>query len=72
MGMTLSDYRTANGLTLEALAAQLGKSKSHLCEIEKTSKASAKLAMAIERLTGGLVDAATLNDEIADARRAAA
>lgn len=69
---TLSDYRTKNGLTLEALAAKLGKSKSHLCEIESSGRASAKLALAIERLTEGQVDAASLNDEIAEARRQAA
>ena len=54
------------------MAKLLDKSKGHLHEIEKTGRATAKLALAIERQTRGLVDAASLNDEVAEARRAAA
>ena len=70
--MTLTEYRGTHGLTLQELADRLGKSKSHLCGVEQSNKASAKLALAIERETHGLVDAASLNDEIAEARKAAA
>lgn len=70
--MTLTEYRKSKGLTLEELAARLDKSKGHLCGIEQSNRASAKLALAIERETSGLVDAASLNDEIAEARKAAA
>lgn len=70
--MTLTEYRQKHSLSLEAMAKLLDKSKGHLHEIEKTGRATAKLALAIERQTRGLVDAASLNDEIAEARRAAA
>ncbi len=70
--MTLSEYRETNGLSLEALAMQLGKSKGHIHAVEKEGYATARLALDIERLTGGAVDAASLNPEIAEARKAAA
>lgn len=70
--MTLTEYRKSQGLTLEAMAERLGKSKGHLSGIEQNNRASAKLALAIERETQGLVNAASLNDEIAEARQAAA
>lgn len=69
---TINQYRTAEGLTLEAFAALVGKSKGHIHEVESTMRCSAKLALAIEDVTNGAVDAASLNDEIATARRAAA
>jgi DNA-binding XRE family transcriptional regulator len=67
--MTVAQYRAKRELTLEAFAAALGKSKSHLCEIEASNSCSAKLALAIEAHSGGLVDAATLNPEVALARK---
>jgi transcriptional regulator with XRE-family HTH domain len=70
--MTLSDYRAKHGLSLEALALKLGKSKGHLHAVEKDGYATARLALDIESLTEGAVDAATLNPEIREARRAAA
>lgn len=70
--MTLTEYRLKHELSLEALATRLGKSKGHLHAVEKDGYATAKLALAIERETNGLVDAASLNPEIAEARKAAA
>jgi transcriptional regulator with XRE-family HTH domain len=69
---SITDYRKAKGLTLEAFAALVGKSKGHMSEVESAMRCSAKLALAIEAATHGEVDAARLNDEIALARRAAA
>lgn len=69
---TISQYREAEGLTLEAFAALVGKSKSHMHEIESTMRCSAKLALEIEATTKGAVNAASLNEEIARARKAAA
>lgn len=69
---TIKQYREAEGLTLEAFGALIGKSKPHVHEIENAMKCSAKLALAIEAATGGKVDAAVLNEEIASARKAAA
>jgi len=58
--MTLSDYRKSLGLTLEALAARVGISKSFLCEIEQGSSCSLQTALKIEQATGGAVRPADL------------
>jgi DNA-binding XRE family transcriptional regulator len=70
--MTLSEYRQKHGLTLEAFGSLVSKSKAQIHAVEKENYATAKLALAIERETGGLVDAAFLNPEIAQARKVAA
>lgn len=70
--MTLAEYRKAHDLTLEAFGAMVEKSKAQIHAIESTNYATAKLALAIERATGGEVDAAFLNPQIAEARKAAA
>jgi transcriptional regulator with XRE-family HTH domain len=70
--MTLAEYRLKQGLTLEQLATQLGYSKSHLCEVEGSNRASLKLALTIETLTNGQVPASSLNDEVATILRNAA
>lgn len=70
--MNIASYREANGLSLEAFGALVGKSKGHIHEVENAMRCSAKLALAIEKATGGQVNAADLNDEIAAARKAAA
>jgi DNA-binding transcriptional regulator YdaS (Cro superfamily) len=70
--MDISAYRSERGLSLEAFGAMVGKSKGHIHEVESTMRCSAKLALAIEEATEGAVDAASLNDEIANARKAAA
>lgn len=64
----LALYRKDNGLSLESFAALVGKSKGHLHEVENTMRCSAKLALDIERVTNGAIDAAVLNEEIAQAR----
>ncbi len=68
----LTRYRAANGLTLEGLADLVGKSKGHMHEVETTMRCTAKLALDLERVTTGAVNAADLNDEIAQARKQAA
>lgn len=70
--MTLTEYRRKHGLSLQAFGKLVGKSKGHIHAIEKTNQASAKLALEIERATNGRVNAAFLNVEIAEARKAAA
>lgn len=70
--MTISEFRKGKELTLEAFGALIGKSKGHVHAIEQSNQCSAKVALAIERVSEGLVDAATLNPEIAEARRIAA
>jgi transcriptional regulator with XRE-family HTH domain len=70
--MTLTDYREKHGLSLEQFGRRVSRSKAQIHSIEKTNRASAKLALAIERETQGAVNAAFLNPEIAEARRQAA
>jgi transcriptional regulator with XRE-family HTH domain len=70
--MTITEYRKEHGLTIEDFAARIGRSKGHACDIENAGRCSAKLAMAIEAATNGQVNAASLNDEIAAARKQAA
>lgn len=70
--MDIATYRQTNDLTLEAFGTLVGKSKPHIHEIERTMRCSAKLALEIERVTSGAVNAADLNEEIAEARKAAA
>lgn len=70
--MTLTEYRKKHELTLEQFGELVGKSKAQIHAIEKENYATAKLALAIERETSGAVDAAFLNPEIAEARKAAA
>lgn len=68
---TINQYRKDAGLSLEAFAALVGKSKGHMHGVESTGRCSAKLALEIERVTNGAVNAASLNEEIAQARQAA-
>ena len=70
--MTLLEWRKEHGLSLEAVASKLDKSKGHLHAVEKDGYATARLALDIELLTSGAVDAASLNPEVAEARRDAA
>lgn len=70
--MTLSDYRAQHGLSLAEFGKLVGKSKGHIHAVEEANYATAKLALAIEKATGGAVSAAFLNPEIAEARKAAA
>ena len=71
--MTVSEYRNHIGLSFRQFADELGlKSAGYLCEIEEANRCSAKVALAIEGHSKGLVDAASLNDDVALARKAAA
>jgi DNA-binding XRE family transcriptional regulator len=70
--MTLTDYREKHSLTLEQFGALVSKSKAQIHAIEKGNYATAKLALAIERVTDGAVSAAYLNPQVAEARKAAA
>ena len=69
---TISQYRKDKGLTLEAFAQLVGKSKGHMSQVENSMQCSAKLALEIERATDGGVSAAVLNTEVAQARGEAA
>jgi DNA-binding XRE family transcriptional regulator len=72
-GMKIAEYREAKGLTLEELAGALAlKSKGYMSEIERANRCSPKIALALEAHSSGLIDAATLNEDVALVRRAAA
>ena len=72
MTMDIATYRATHDLSLEAFGALVGKSKGHIHEVETSMRCTAKLALAIEEVTDGAVNAADLNPEIAQARKAAA
>ena len=66
--------RRARGETLEAFGAAIGiASKGRLSEIERGIRMpTPEQAVAIERISGGAIDAAELNDVVRMARHAAA
>lgn len=71
--MRIVDYRKHLGLTQDEFAAALGlKSKGFVSDIEASNRCSARIALAIEAHSKGLVDASTLNGDVAAARQAAA
>lgn len=71
--MTIAELRTELGLTLEGFASLLGlKSKGYASDIENGAVPSVKVALEIERLSGGRIDAAGLNLDVARVRDAGA
>lgn len=71
--MDLATYRKSLGISQEECARQLGvRSKGYISEIETDttqSRASFRVAMRIEKWSGGKVKAATLSKEAADLAR---
>lgn len=67
--MSLTTFRESLGLTLEQCAVQLGlskSSKSWISDIENNVRpASVRLAMRIERWSGGAVQAASVCPDLA-------
>jgi transcriptional regulator with XRE-family HTH domain len=61
--MNLADFRSSLGLSQEECAKALGlRSKGHISSIENGARpASLKLAMKIERWSGGLVKAESIS-----------
>jgi len=68
-GMTLTEYRKANGLTLEAVALAVDVTKGRIHQIEAGANCSPELALRIEAFCGGRVNASMLSPTIADARQ---
>ena len=59
--MTLADYLRGSGTTQRDFAARLGLSPSYVCEIAGGRKTPGlRLAVRIERATGGAVSATSL------------
>jgi hypothetical protein len=74
--LTIAELRKEKDLTLEAFAASLGlKSKGQAKEIENGQRCSVRVALEIEKLSGGRIPASSLNPDVGlveDARGLAA
>jgi len=72
--MTIAELRKEMGLSLEAFAALLGlKSKGYASDLEnetKGTKPSVAVALELERLSGGRIDAAEINEDVRRVRDA--
>lgn len=70
-GMDIKTLRKNLGLSQEDFAPLIGlKSKSHVCVLENTGKTSVRVALEIERLSGGAIPAERLNEDVALIRTA--
>lgn len=64
--ITFAALRKEMGLTLDEMASRLElSSKGYVKDIERTNRCSAKVALAIEDLSGGRIAAASLNPDVA-------
>lgn len=67
---SIADLRKELGLTLEAFGEAIGlKSKGQVSEIERNNRCSPDVAIAIERLSTGRLNAGILNPIVAAARQ---
>lgn len=67
---SIAGLRKSLGLTLEEFAGRIGlKSKGQASEIERTEKCSPEVALEIERLSAGTINASALNATVAAARQ---
>jgi transcriptional regulator with XRE-family HTH domain len=71
--MDITSLRKDLGLSLEAFAATIGlKSRGQVSDLEAGRRTpSVPVALAIERVSSGRIDAATLNADVALVRSAA-
>ena len=60
--------RRGLGLTLAEMGERCGISKSQMHEVERTGRASLPVALAIEQLSAGAIDAGDLNEDVKAAR----
>ena len=66
-GMRLVDFRERKGISLDAMAAELGfKSKGFLSRLENGERPSLELALRIQVWSRGEVTAAELRPDLAD------
>lgn len=64
----VAEFRARLALTLAEFGARIGLSKSQMHEVERSDRASLRVALAIEDLSGGEIDAALLCDDVRLAR----
>ena len=69
--LTIAALRTELGLTLQELGERIELSKSQMHEVEQSNRASVRVAVAIEELSGGRIDAAGLNEDVRLSRHGA-
>lgn len=70
-GVSVAALRAELTLTLAEMGERIGLSKSQMHEVERTDRASLRVALAIEELSGGRIDAAALSDDVRVARHGA-
>lgn len=69
IGQKVRDWRVSADMSGAALALALGISRGKVSELEKgTFLPGAKVALRLEELSGGLIDASALNDDVRAAR----
>ena len=66
--LTVAALRTELKLTLAELGERIGLSKSQMHEVEATNRASLRVAVALQELSGGRIDAAGLSEDVRLAR----
>lgn len=70
LGMEITALRKELGLSQEAFAVRVGlKSKGHVSTLERTGAASLRVAIEIDKLSGGRIPAASLNPDVALVQR---
>ena len=66
LGMDIASLRKDLGLSQEEFAPRIGlKSKGHVCELEAGKTPSIRVAIEIEKVSGGRIRAADLNPDVA-------
>lgn len=65
---TVAAFRAEMKWTLARMGEAVGLSTSQMHEVERLNRASLRVALAIEVLSEGRIDAAALNDDVRAAR----
>jgi len=66
--LSIAGLRRELGLTLAEMGERIGLSKSQMHDAETKNRASLRVAIALEDLSGGRIDAADLSDDVRVAR----
>jgi len=68
--LSVSGFRAELGFTLAELGEKIGLSKSQMHEVERTERASLRVALRLEELSSGRIDASNLSDDVRLSRHA--
>ena len=66
--LSIAELRTELGLSLAEMGARVGLSKSQMHDIERRNAATLRVAIALENLAPGRIDAAAICEEVKLAR----